>query len=109
MNQISLKQGMPTVDDMQIKSPTELDMTPILHKPYTYSVHNEAQLTVVSKVSDHPIQLLAMSPVQISCKRYVKGLQNRVSISRVWCSFLLSLHHKFVSLWSQVETYSYCT
>ena len=38
-----------TVDDMQIKSPTELDMTPILHKPYTYSVHNEAQLTVVSK------------------------------------------------------------
>ena len=49
MNQISLKQGMPTVDDMQIKSPTEQDMTPILHKPYTYSVHNEAQLTVVSK------------------------------------------------------------
>ena len=51
MNQISLKQGMSTVDDMQIKSPTEQDMTPILHKPYTYSVHNEAQLTVVSKAS----------------------------------------------------------
>ena len=48
MNQISLKQSMPTVDDMQIKSPTEQDMTPILHEPYIYSVHNEAQLTVVS-------------------------------------------------------------